>query len=83
MVVSDIVMPDLSGPQVVKRLTELRGDIKILFVSGYTSDAVFRHGVLDSQVDFLQKPYTAVSLASKVREILDGEGVAASRGTSL
>ncbi|MFO0863506.1 MAG: ATP-binding protein [Gemmataceae bacterium] len=71
LVVTDVVMPDLSGLQVVERLRELRGEMKALFVSGYTNDAVFRHGVLDSQVDFLQKPFTAVSLASKVRSVLD------------
>jgi two-component system cell cycle sensor histidine kinase/response regulator CckA len=74
LVVSDVVMPDLSGPQVVTRLRELRPDLKALYVSGYTNDAVFRHGVLDAEVEFLQKPFTAVALAGKVRALLDGHG---------
>jgi len=64
-------MPGLSGRQLADRLARLRPDTKVLYVSGYTDDAVVRHGVLEAGIAYLQKPFTIDSLARKVREVLD------------
>ncbi len=71
LVVSDVVMPRLGGRQLADGLAALRPGVKILFLSGYTDDAVVRHGVLEAETAFLQKPFTPAGLAHKVREVLD------------
>ena len=70
LLVSDVVMPHLGGGQLAERLHEIRPQLKVLFVSGYTNDEVVRHGV-GSDFDFLQKPFTPIGLARKVRDVLD------------
>jgi FixJ family two-component response regulator len=64
-------MPVLGGRQLTDRLTELRPETKVLFTSGYTDDAVVRHGLLETGVAFLQKPFAPEVLARKVREVLN------------
>jgi PAS domain S-box-containing protein len=71
LLVTDVVMPGQGGRAVAERLQEMRPGLKVLYVSGYTDDAVFRHGVLHEAVNFLQKPFTTMALALKVREVLD------------
>jgi two-component system, cell cycle sensor histidine kinase and response regulator CckA len=71
LLVTDVVMPILSGRELADRVALLRPEIKVLFVSGYTDDAVVRNGVMAEDVQFLHKPFTPTTLASKVREVLD------------
>ena len=71
LLVTDVVMPDMSGPELVEVLTRRQPGLKVLFVSGYSSDAVLRHGVEQDRVEFLQKPYSLDHLVRAVREVLD------------
>ncbi|HKV41060.1 MAG TPA: ATP-binding protein, partial [Blastocatellia bacterium] len=71
LLISDVVMPHLGGRALAERFAVLRPDCKVLFLSGYTDDAVIRHGVLEAEFAFLQKPFSPSSLAQKVRSVLD------------
>ncbi|HET7585246.1 MAG TPA: PAS domain S-box protein [Gemmatimonadaceae bacterium] len=70
-VVSDVVMPEMNGRTMAEQLATLRPNVRVLFVSGYTDDDIIRRGLLDPGMAFLQKPFTAQSLAMAVREMLD------------
>jgi len=72
LLVADVVMPGASGRELARRLAESRPDTKVLYVSGYTDDAIVRHGMLEPGLAFLQKPFSPDTLARKVREVLDG-----------
>ena len=73
LLLSDVVLEQMSGPDLAKRLLEMRPELKVLFISGYTDDAIIHQGVLSADTAFLQKPFTTEALAKKIREILDSE----------
>jgi PAS domain S-box-containing protein len=72
LVATDVVMPKISGRALVERIRPYCADSKVLFLSGYTDDAVVRHGIIEATVPFLQKPFTLRTLTNKVRTVLDG-----------
>jgi PAS domain S-box-containing protein len=71
LLLTDVVMPRMKGPELARRLLSFRPELKVLFVSGYSNSAVEDHGVLDPNEQFLQKPFAADTLLKKVREVLE------------
>jgi len=71
LLLTDVVMPQMGGKELADQLKLLRPDVKVLYTSGYTDDAIVHHGVLEPGTHFLQKPFSPVALAQKVREVLD------------
>ncbi len=80
LLLTDVVMPDLNGKQLSDALRAGRPALRTLFVSGYTSNVIAHHGVVDSEIDFLEKPYSRRQLLRKVREVLDRTPAAPSAG---
>ena len=70
LMVTDVVMPQMGGRELAERIGPLRPKTRVLYMSGYTDDAVLRHGILEDQVSFIQKPFSPDSFALKVREVL-------------
>jgi len=71
VLLTDVVMPGTSGPDLAKRLVEKREALRVIYMSGYTEDAIVHHGVLNPGIALLHKPFTNESLGRKLREVLD------------
>src|ERR1035437_6340801 len=71
LLLTDVVMPGMRGPELAERLLRLRPDLRVLFMSGYTDHAIAHRGFLDAGTEFLQKPFTPLRLTQKIREVLD------------
>jgi two-component system, cell cycle sensor histidine kinase and response regulator CckA len=78
LLITDVIMPHISGDVLARSLAELRPEIKILFMSGYADDHMDNRDLESHDAGFLAKPFSAANLARKVRDILDGSGVARS-----
>ncbi len=77
LLVTDVIMPKMSGRDVADKIMAQRQDVKVLFMSGYTDNAIVQRGIVDSGLSFIQKPFALISLARKVRDVLDSENPAA------
>lgn len=77
LVLSDVVMPEVNGPELVARLRQLKADFAVLYTSGYSSDLLLQHGSPEVEMNLLPKPFTMDALASRVRQALDREGASA------
>ncbi len=72
LLITDVVMPEMNGRDLAKQVSTIRPDMKYLFMSGYTANAIAHHGVLDGGVEFLEKPFALNDLALKVRKVFNG-----------
>ncbi len=73
ILLTDVVMPGASGPELTQRLLGRRPGLKVVYMSGYTDEAIVQHGVINPGIAFLQKPFSAEALDGKLREVLDRE----------
>ncbi|MDY6904140.1 MAG: ABC transporter substrate binding protein [Thermodesulfobacteriota bacterium] len=73
LLITDVVMPKMNGRDLAQALSTTQPDLKCLFISGYTADAIARHGVLEEGISFISKPFTRQVLAAKIRDVLDGK----------
>jgi DNA-binding NtrC family response regulator len=71
LLLTDVVMPGMSGSALAAELAARRPGLRILYMSGYTDDAVLRHGISHAETEFIQKPFTPEGLARRVREVID------------
>jgi DNA-binding NtrC family response regulator len=83
MMITDVVMPEMTGPELVKHLKSLHLQVEPLYMSGYTANVIAHHNVLDEGVHFIAKPFTTKELAIKVREVLDNNRADRSPAGSL
>ncbi len=74
LLISDVILPEINGKELAKKIISLYPGIKCLFISGYSDDVIAHHGILDKDVNFIQKPFSMQTLATKARAVLDNEG---------
>jgi DNA-binding response OmpR family regulator len=72
LMITDVVMPEMNGRQLAEEIALTRPATRVLFMSGYTDDAIVRHGILAANMSFIQKPFLPAALLLKARDILDG-----------
>lgn len=73
MILTDVIMPQMGGKEMIERLQPLPAHIKVMFVSGYTDDALAEHGILDPNIAFLEKPFSPARLTQKIHEVMSGK----------
>lgn len=73
LLMTDVVMPEMNGRDLAKKLQSQHQNIKCLYMSGYTADVIAHHGVLDAGLNFIQKPFSMTNLSISIREVLDGK----------
>jgi YesN/AraC family two-component response regulator len=73
LMLTDVVMPGMNGSKLAKRLHDVLPDMKVLYMSGYTDDAIIHQGILDPEVEYIEKPFSPQELICKVRKILDSK----------
>ena len=83
LVITDVVMPLMGGRELAENVSAVRPNTRVLYMSGFTDDAVVRHGVLDDGTCFIQKPFSPDALALKAREVLDRDGNSPADGSTL
>ena len=71
LLLTDVIMPEVSGPELAKRLQALLPTLKVLYMSGYPGDFIARHGVSNTETAYLQKPFSQEDLRGKLRKVLD------------
>ncbi len=73
LLLTDVIMPEMSGKQLYERLLKIKPDLKALFMSGYTEDSISSQGILEEKINFIQKPFRPQTLAEKLREVIGTE----------